>query len=95
MRETSLDAPAHHQQPEVNYLPRFSPQLISLERNTLSVYRAWEIDLFEHLDIVHIRLLVADTASVGGHAWRQAVSVQGYLAHKKHNLPKTLQYDYT
>ena len=47
-----------HQQPEVNYLPRFSPQLISLERYTLSVYRAGEIDLFENLDIVLIRLLV-------------------------------------
>ena len=47
-----------HQQPEVNYFPRFSPQLISLERYTLSVYRAGEIDLFENLDIVHIRLLV-------------------------------------
>jgi hypothetical protein len=34
-----------HQQPEVNYLPRFSPQLIPLERYTLSVYRAGEIDL--------------------------------------------------
>jgi len=34
-------------------------QLISLERYTLSVYRAGEIDLFENLDIVHIRLLVA------------------------------------
>jgi hypothetical protein len=32
--------------------------LISLERYTLSVYRAGEIDLFENLDIVHIRLLV-------------------------------------
>ena len=50
--------PAIHQQPEVNYLPRFSPQLISLERYTLSVYRAGEIDLFENLDIVHLRLLV-------------------------------------
>ena len=49
----------HHQQPEENHLPRFSPQLISLERYTLSVYRAGEIDLFENLDIVHIRLLVA------------------------------------
>ena len=49
---------ADHQQPEVNYLPRFSPQLISLERYTLSVYRAGEIGLFENLDIVHIRLLV-------------------------------------
>ena len=48
-----------HQQPEVNYLPRFSPQLISPARYTLSVYRAGEIDLFENLDIVHIRLLVA------------------------------------
>ena len=45
-----------HQQPEVNYLPRFSPRLISLERYTLSVYRAGEIDLFKNLDIVHIRL---------------------------------------
>jgi len=49
---------AIHQQPEVNDLPRFSPQLISLERYTLSVYRAGEIDLFENLDIVHNRLLV-------------------------------------
>jgi hypothetical protein len=32
--------------------------LISLERYTLSVYRAGKIDLFENLDIVHIRLLV-------------------------------------
>ena len=47
-----------HQQPEVNYSPRFSPQLIFLERYTLSVYRAGEIDLFENLDIVHITLLV-------------------------------------
>ena len=53
---------APHQQPEVNYLPRFSPRLISLERYTLSVYRAGEIDLFENLDIVHIRLLVAGGA---------------------------------
>jgi hypothetical protein len=33
--------------------------LISLERYTLSVYRAGEIDLLRNLDIVHIRLLVA------------------------------------
>ena len=52
----------HHQQLEVTCLPRFSPQLISLERYTLSVYRAGEIDLFENLDIVHIRLLVAVTS---------------------------------
>jgi len=32
--------------------------LISLERYTLSVYRIGEIDLFENLEIVHIRLLV-------------------------------------
>ena len=32
--------------------------MISLERYTLSVYLAGEIDLFENLDIVHIRLLV-------------------------------------
>ena len=48
----------HHQQPEVNFLPRFSPQLMSLERYTLSVCRAGRIDLFENLDIVHIRLPV-------------------------------------
>ena len=42
----------------MNSLPRFSPQLISLERYTLSVYRAGAIDIFENLDIVHIRLLV-------------------------------------
>ena len=47
-----------HQQLEVIYLLRFSPQLISLERYTLSVYHAGEIDLLENLDIVHIRLLV-------------------------------------
>ena len=56
--KTALLQRVYHQQPEVNYLPRFSPQLISLERYTLSVYRAGEIDLFENLDIVHIRLLV-------------------------------------
>jgi len=42
----------------LNYLPRFSPQLISLERYALSVYRAGEIDLFENLDIDQIKLLV-------------------------------------
>ena len=47
-----------HQQPEVNYLPRFSPQLISLEEQTLRVYFSGEIDLLENLDIVHITLLV-------------------------------------
>jgi hypothetical protein len=36
--------------------------LISLERYTLTVYRAGEIDLFENLDIVHIRLLVVPGA---------------------------------
>ena len=55
---------ASHQQPEVTYLPRFSPQLISLERYTLSVYRAGEIDLFKNLDIVHIRLLVDGAGSL-------------------------------
>ena len=53
-----LSTPSHtpiHQQPEVNYLPRFSPRLISLE---LCVYRAGEIDLFKNLVILHIRLLV-------------------------------------
>ena len=48
---------AIHQEPEVNYLSHFGP-LIFLERYTLSVYRAGEINLFENLDIVHIRLLV-------------------------------------
>ena len=48
----------NHQQPEVNYLPRFSTQWISLGRYTLSVYRAGEIDLLENLDIVYITLLV-------------------------------------
>ena len=54
---------ALHQQPEVNYLHRFSPQLISLERYTLSVYRAGEIELFGNLDIVHIRLLVEESVN--------------------------------
>jgi len=43
--------------------------LISLKRYTLSVYRAGEIDLFENLDIVHIRLLVVDV-------WMNASSVK-------------------
>ena len=47
-----------HQQPEVNYLPRFSPQLVSPVMYTLSVYIAGEIDLLENLDTVHITLLV-------------------------------------
>ena len=47
-----------HQQPEVNYLPRFGPHLISLERLMLSIYCAGEIDPFENLDIFPIRLLV-------------------------------------
>ena len=29
----------------------------------LSIYRAGEIDLFENLDIVHIRLLVVDASN--------------------------------
>ena len=33
----------------------------------LSIYRAGEIDLFENLDIVHIRLLVEVVAP--GHTW--------------------------
>ena len=56
----------HHQQPEVNYLPRFSPLLICLERSPLRVDRSREIDLFENLDIVHIRLLVAVLELSGG-----------------------------
>ena len=48
----------YHQQPEVNCLPRFSPQLISPAMYTLSVYIAGGIDLLENLDIVHITLLV-------------------------------------
>ena len=51
---SSLSTCEYHQQPEVNHLPRFSPQLISPARYTLSVYRAGEIDLFENLDQVHI-----------------------------------------
>ena len=47
-----------HQQPEVNYLPLFGPQLTSLEESTLRVYFSGEIDLFENLDIVHITMLV-------------------------------------
>jgi len=39
-----------HQQPEVNYLLRFSPPLRG--------DRSRKIGLFENLDIVHIRLLV-------------------------------------
>ena len=61
-----------HQQPEVNYLPRFSPQLISLERFTLSVYRAGEIDLFENLDIGLIRLLVVTNHIFRSTAYDQA-----------------------
>ena len=60
VRLVSLGAtvPAFHQQPEVNYLPRFSPLLICLERSPLRGDRSREIDLFENLDMVHIRLLV-------------------------------------
>ena len=85
-----------HQQPEVNYLPRFSPQLISLERYTLSVYGAGEIDLFENLDIVHIRLLVvvmlvAAILCTGGpdvlrkEAWPfyRTISVSAYVGSSK------------
>ena len=45
----SLGLTDYHQQPDVNYLPRSSPQLISLERSMLSIYCAGEIDLFENL----------------------------------------------
>ena len=48
-----------HQQPEVNYLPCFGPQLISLEE-----YFPVEIDLLENLDIVYITLLVGTCAPV-------------------------------
>ena len=68
----SASTPPVHQQPEVNYLPCFSPQLISLERYTLSVYRAGETDLFENLHIVHFRLLV------GGRAGGPGCSPQQY-----------------
>ena len=47
-----------HQQPGVNYLPRFGPQLISLEEETLRVYFSGEINLLENMDIVQIALLV-------------------------------------
>ena len=55
--QTRSPAP-YHQQPEVNYLPSFSPLFICLERSPLRGDRSREIDLFENLDIVHIRLLV-------------------------------------
>ena len=47
-----------HQKPEVNYLPRFGPQLICLERSPLRGDHSREIDLLDNLDIVHITLLV-------------------------------------
>ena len=50
-----------HQQPEVNYLPRFGPQLISLEECSLRLHSPRGIDLLENLDIVHITLLVDTT----------------------------------
>ena len=53
---------SYHQQPEVNYSPRFSPLLICLE---LRGDRSREIDLFENLDIVHIRLLVVGGGPAG------------------------------
>ena len=52
---------SYHQQSEVNYLPRFSPLLICLERSPLRGDRSREIDFFENLDVVHIRLLVVRT----------------------------------
>ena len=48
----------YRQQPEVNYSARFSLRLISLERWPCEGHHSREIDLFENLDIVHIRLLV-------------------------------------
>ena len=51
-----------HQQPEVNFLPRFGPQLISLEECSLRLHYSREIDLRENLDIVHITLPVAAPA---------------------------------
>jgi hypothetical protein len=59
----AFKTPAHHQQPEVNYLPRFGLQLISLERSPCEGYHAREIDFLENLDIVHITLLVAGGSS--------------------------------
>ena len=63
-----------YQQPEVNYVPHFSPQLISLEYSTLRVQFSGEIDLLENLDIVHITLLVVGQERV---AWRKGVVRRG------------------
>ena len=65
-----------HQQPEVNYLPRFSPTLMSFDRYTLSVYRTGEIDLFENLFLVDIRLLV-----VPGQLWAHGFGGQVPCTH--------------
>ena len=73
-----------HQQPEANYLPRFNHLLISLERSPLRGDHSREIDLFENLDIVHIRLLVvASRSQVAQHLQRcpASVVVCPYAAH--------------
>ena len=54
----TLHPAPYHPQPDVKYLPLFSPQLISPAMYTLSVYIAGEIDLLENLDVIHITLLV-------------------------------------
>jgi hypothetical protein len=59
-----------HQQPEVKYLPRFSPLLIRLEGSPLRGDRSREIELFESLDMVHIRLLVVMCRAM----WRKELS---------------------
>ena len=51
----------------------------------LSIYRAGEFDLFENLDIVHIRLLVARFYSTP-----LQTPVQVYLAHQRPTPPRTL-----
>ena len=73
-RESSSGA--RHQQPEVNYLPRFSPQLIFLEYRSLRLQYSREIDYLENLNIVHITLLVADPMHLGA---RTAERVQNVL----------------
>ena len=70
-------------------------QLVSPARYTLSVYRAGEIDRFENLDIVHIRLLVGvlrhwpPPAPLGTRHALQAI--QGHLAYRKPPPRGTLQ----
>ena len=78
-----------HQQPQVEVFTPFQPSVDSLERYTLSVYRAGEIDLFENLDIVHIRLLVVPSVRNAVHLPQRATQ-----AHRMAHPPRTSAHEW-